>query len=111
MDSKNYINVTQNKIGYFEFLLKNNRNQTLLSSENYTSKTGCINGANSLKINAQNKSNYVSIKNVSKYFFFIKAGNGQILAKSNKFDDKNLLKIEMEKIQSIFQNEEVIIKD
>ncbi|MPS73155.1 MAG: hypothetical protein DI622_20900 [Chryseobacterium sp.] len=108
MNNNYNIVISETPSGYYNFILKDNRN-SLLFSENYTSRSGCNNGAESLKVNAKKISNYVSLKSLSKYFFIVKAANGQILAQSKKYESESKLREEIEKIILIFEDNISII--
>ncbi|AYN01750.1 DUF1508 domain-containing protein [Chryseobacterium sp. 3008163] len=110
MNNNYNIVITETPSGYYNFILKNDKS-SLLFSENYTSRSGCNNGAESLKINAKKISNYTSLKNQTKYFFIVKAANGQILAQSKKYESESKLRNEIEKIILIFENNISIINE
>lgn len=78
--------VKQTSSGY-RFNLKADNGQVILTSETYTSKAACLNGVDSVKSNARNDSNYdrrTSTNN--KYYFNLKAGNGQIIGTSEMYE-------------------------
>lgn len=75
------------KNSQYYFNLKAGNGQTILSSEGYTTKASCENGIESVKANAKDDSKYD--KNTSsngKYYFNLKAGNGQIIGTSEMYD-------------------------
>lgn len=108
MNNSYNIIITETPSGYYNFTLKNDIN-TLLSSENYTSRRGCNNGAISLKVNGKRASNYTSLNHSNKFIFVIKAGNGEILARSKKFDNEEILKKTISNVILIFENDIPII--
>jgi uncharacterized protein YegP (UPF0339 family) len=66
---------------YFRF--KSGGNQ-LLSSEGYTTKSGCQNGIESVKKNAPFDNRYDRKDSTEHYTFNLKAANGEIIARSTK---------------------------
>lgn len=76
--------------GDFQFNLKADNGQSVLSSEGYTTKAACTNGIESVKKNSQSKDNFE--KNVAKngkHYFNLKAGNGQIVGTSQMYEAEN----------------------
>lgn len=73
--------------GNYYFNLKASNGEKVLSSEGYTSKIACQNGIDSVKENSQYDSRYekkISIN--SKYFFVLKASNGQTIGTSEMYE-------------------------
>ncbi|TCK83393.1 YegP family protein [Albibacterium bauzanense] len=79
--------ITTRKNGEYQFNLKANNGQTILSSEGYTAKTSCENGIASVKKNAQDDARFER-KNSSngKSYFNLKATNGQIIGTSEMYE-------------------------
>ncbi len=73
--------------GQYYFSLKAGNGEKILSSEGYTSKASCQNGIDSVKANAKSDSNYEK-KTASngKYYFNLKAANGQIIGTSEMYE-------------------------
>ncbi|WP_312747101.1 YegP family protein [Sphingobacterium multivorum] len=73
--------------GEFQFNLKAGNGQVILSSEGYTTKANCLNGVESVKKNAQddNKFDRKTATN-GKYYFNLKATNGQIIGSSEMYE-------------------------
>jgi uncharacterized protein YegP (UPF0339 family) len=75
------------KNGEFQFNLKAGNGQTILSSEGYTTKAACLNGIESVKKNSPDDARYE--RNTSKngkFYFNLKAGNGQIIGNSEMYE-------------------------
>lgn len=73
--------------GQYYFNLKADNGQTILTSEGYTSKTSCQNGVDSVKANAKADSNYDRrTSSNGKYYFNLKAQNGQIIGTSEMYE-------------------------
>ena len=76
--------------GEFQFVLKADNGVTILSSEGYSSKAGCMNGVESVKKNSQSKENF-ELKTASngKFFFNLKASNGQVIGTSQMYESED----------------------
>ncbi len=73
--------------GQYYFSLKSDNGQKILSSEGYTSKVGCQNGIDSVKVNAKDDSKYDKKTSTNgKYYFNLKATNGQIIGTSEMYE-------------------------
>jgi uncharacterized protein len=75
--------------GKYRFNLKADNGQVTLSSEGYTTKANCQNGIESVKSNAPTDSRYdnITTKN-GKFYFNLKATNGQITGTSEMYDSE-----------------------
>jgi uncharacterized protein YegP (UPF0339 family) len=79
--------ITKRTNGEFQFNLKANNGQTILSSEGYTSKPNCENGIESVKRNSQDDSKFDrKTSSNSKPYFNMKATNGQIIGTSEMYE-------------------------
>lgn len=75
--------------GQFNFSLKNDADKTLLRSEQYNSKSSAQNGIESVRNNAHSESRYeLKTTDSGKYYFNLKATNGQIVATSVMYADE-----------------------
>ena len=76
--------------GQFYFNLKANNGEIILGSEGYTSRAGCDNGIESVRKNSQDSSSYekLTAKN-GKFYFNLKAGNGQVIGKSQMYETED----------------------
>ncbi|MEH6308586.1 YegP family protein [Olivibacter sp. CPCC 100613] len=75
------------KNGQFHFNLKADNGQVILSSEQYTTKSACNNGISSVKENAKLDERFDSKESSNgKYFFNLKARNGQIIGTSEMYE-------------------------
>ena len=77
------------KDGKYYFRLKASNGQIILKSEGYKSKNSSLQGIDSVKINAQNLTRFErkQAKN-GKYFFVLKASNGQIIGVSDFYSSE-----------------------
>lgn len=69
----------------YYFRLKASNGETVLSSEGYTSRQGCLNGIDSVKTNAPIDSRYDRKDATSNYRFNLKAANGEIIGRSEGY--------------------------
>ncbi|MBK8610373.1 MAG: YegP family protein [Chitinophagaceae bacterium] len=73
--------------GQYYFNLKADNGLKILASEGYTSKAACQNGVASVKSNARADSNYDRRNSTNgKYYFNLKASNGQIIGTSEMYE-------------------------
>ncbi|SHJ96211.1 YegP family protein [Epilithonimonas mollis] len=81
--------ITKRKDGEYQFNLKTGNGEIILTSEGYVSKSGCTNGIESVKTNSQIDSRFerrMAVNN--KDYFVLKAGNGEIIGKSQLYSTK-----------------------
>lgn len=82
--------VSTRKNGEFQFNLKAGNGQVILTSEGYSSQSGCTNGIESTKKNAPDDARYDRITtNAGKFRFNLKAGNGQIIGSSETYESES----------------------
>jgi len=76
--------------GQYYFSLKADNGEKILASEGYTTKASCQNGIDAVKANAKADSNY-DRRNATngKYYFTLKASNGQIIGTSEMYDSSS----------------------
>jgi uncharacterized protein YegP (UPF0339 family) len=78
--------ITKRRDGEYQFNLKAGNGEIILISEGYTTKYGCKNGIESVRINSQIDSRFErKIAVNDKYYFVMKAGNGEIIGKSQLY--------------------------
>ncbi|MCP9751259.1 YegP family protein [Ferruginibacter sp. HRS2-29] len=71
----------------YYFSLKAENGQKILSSEGYTTKSACEGGIESVKANAKDDSKYEKKSSSNgKYYFNLKASNGQIIGTSEMYE-------------------------
>ncbi|KQB40912.1 YegP family protein [Flavobacterium aquidurense] len=79
--------ITRRTNGEFQFNLKANNGQTILSSEGYTTKAACTNGIESVKTNSQDDSRFDRRESSNgKPYFNLRASNGQIIGSSEMYE-------------------------
>jgi uncharacterized protein len=75
--------------GLYYFVLKADNNQVIMTSEGYTTKAGCENGIESVKVNALEAIRFDKKKAANgKFYFILKAGNGQIIGLSQMYESE-----------------------
>lgn len=81
--------ITKRVNGEFQFNLHAGNGEIILTSEGYTTKASCQNGIESVKINSQDDSRFDRRMAVNeKYYFVLKAKNGEIIGKSQLYSTK-----------------------
>ncbi|WP_421939480.1 YegP family protein [Pedobacter sp.] len=79
--------ITKRSNGEFQFNLKAGNGQTILTSEGYSAKSSCENGIESVKKNAQDDTKFEKKTSTNgKYYFSLKATNGQIIGSSEMYE-------------------------
>ncbi len=73
--------------GEFQFNLKANNREIILTSEGYTTKASCQNGIASVRTNSQDDTKYDrKTSSNGKPYFFLKAGNGEPIGISELYE-------------------------
>ncbi|MDO5655537.1 MAG: YegP family protein [Flavobacteriaceae bacterium] len=81
--------VKQRKNGEYQFNLVATNGQNILSSEGYTAKASCMNGIESVKKHSQDEKYFDSKESTNgKFYFNLKASNGQIIGTSEMYESK-----------------------
>ncbi|GAB3701877.1 YegP family protein [Spirosoma flavus] len=79
--------ISKRSNGEFQFNLKADNGQVILTSEGYSARSGCENGIESVRKNAPDDDNYNRKESSNgKYYFNLKAGNGQIIGSSQMYE-------------------------
>ncbi|KIA95944.1 hypothetical protein OC25_05210 [Pedobacter kyungheensis] len=79
--------ITKRSNGEYQFNLKAGNGQVILASEGYAAKSSCENGIESVKKNAQDDSKFEKkTSSNGKYYFSLKATNGQIIGSSEMYE-------------------------
>lgn len=79
--------ITIRKNNEFQFNLKASNGQVILSSEGYVAKASCMNGVLSVRNNAPKDERYERKESKNgKYFFNLKATNGQVIGTSEMYE-------------------------
>ena len=82
--------ISTRKNGEFQFNLKAGNGQVILTSEGYSSQSGCTNGVESVKKNASDDARYErNTTSTGKFRFNLKAGNGQTIGSSETYESES----------------------
>jgi len=80
----------KDKAGEFRFRLKAGNGENILSSEGYSSKSGCTNGIESVRKNSANPDRFVVKETANgKFRFNLTASNGQVIGSSESYDSES----------------------
>jgi len=94
--------IYQDKAGEYRFRLKAGNGENILASEGYKQKSGCENGVASVQKNAADEGRFeVKTSTNGKPFFVLKAGNHEIIGKSEMYESEAACK---NGIQSVMNN-------
>lgn len=89
----------------YQFNLVANNGQTILVSEGYLSKEACKNGIESVKKNALESIRFDRLTSSNgKYYFNLKASNGQIIGSSEMYESQNARDNGIESVVQNVQN-------
>ncbi|MBE9466493.1 YegP family protein [Dyadobacter subterraneus] len=79
--------ITKRSNGEFQFNLKADNGQVILASEGYVAKSSCENGIESVRKNSPDDARYEKkTSSNGKFFFSLKATNGQIIGSSEMYE-------------------------
>lgn len=94
--------VSKRTNGQFQFNLKADNEEIILTSEGYAARPGCSNGVDAVKEQATYKENFEE-KTASngKHYFVIIAGNGEIIGTSQMYESKAGM---LKGIESVMKN-------
>lgn len=74
----------------YYYRLKAKNGESVLNGEGYTTKQNCLNAIASVKINAPYDSRYDRrMATNGQYYFLLKAGNGEVIGKSEMYNTSN----------------------
>lgn len=81
--------LTTRKNGEFQFNLKASNGQVILASQGYAAKSSCLNGIESVRKNSADDEKFERKESANgKYFFNLKATNGQVIGSSEMYESK-----------------------
>lgn len=87
--------------GDYQFVLKANNGQVILTSQGYTFRSSCEQGIESVKNNADDDFSYDrKISENDKHFFSLKAGNGHIIGMSEMYETKQAMEKGIESVKT-----------
>ena len=78
--------------GEFQFNLKADNGQVILTSEGYTARAACENGIDSVRKNSPDDARYDRKKSTNdKHYFNLKSSNGQIIGTSEMYESSSAM--------------------
>ena len=78
--------VSRRSNGEFQFKLCASNGQTILTSEGYTTREGCMNGVASVRTNAADATRFEKrTASDGRFYFVLKAGNHQVIGQSQMY--------------------------
>ncbi|MCB0525254.1 MAG: YegP family protein [Saprospiraceae bacterium] len=81
--------ISTRKNGEFQFNLKANNGQVILSSEGYTTKAACNNGIESVRKNSADDARFERKESTNgKWYFNLKSTNGQVVGSSQMYESE-----------------------
>ena len=82
--------IKKTKSGQFRFNLTAKNGQVILTSENYTTRSACMNGIESVKKNSSSDDRFerATAKN-GEFYFNLKSTNGQVVGTSEMYKAKS----------------------
>lgn len=93
--------ITKKSNGMFKFDYRDKSGNIILDSGEYTRKTMCINGIESVKINSQDGTRFSNKRNLQEqYYFNLKSLNGKIIGASPLFQDRATRDLNREALKS-----------
>lgn len=79
--------ISERTNGKYQFVLKAGNGEIILVSEEYSAKVGCQTGIASVRVNAPIDYRYDRLRSRNdKYYFNLKAGNGEIIGSSEMYE-------------------------
>ncbi|MEM9170347.1 MAG: YegP family protein [Pseudomonadota bacterium] len=87
--------------GEFRFRLKAGNGENILASEGYKAKPSALNGIESVKKNAGDEARYeIKTQSNGKPYFVLKAGNHEIIGKSQAYESEDGCKGGMQSVMN-----------
>ncbi len=81
--------IYQDKTGEYRFRLKAGNGENILAGEGYKAKASCENGIASVRKNATDEKHFqVKEQSNGKSYFVLKAGNGEVIGKSQAYESE-----------------------
>lgn len=100
--------ITKRANGEFQFNLKADNAQTILTSEGYASRASCDNGIESVRTNSNDDNRFERKTSANgKFFFNLKATNGQVIGTSEMYESEKSRENGIESVKSNAPNASV----
>lgn len=79
--------ISQRSNDDYQFNLKADNGQVILTSQGYASKSGCTNGIESVRTNATDENRFERLTAANgKFYFNLKAANSQVIGTSQMYE-------------------------
>jgi uncharacterized protein YegP (UPF0339 family) len=92
--------IIKRKNGEYQFSLKSTNGEILLSSEGYYTKSACLSGIESIRRNGIEDARFDKFHSSNgKYYFNLKASNGQIIGTSEMYGTSQALDLGIEAVK------------
>lgn len=105
---RNKYEVRKDVNGELYFVLKAANGEIVLISESYKNKNGLLNGIDSVKSNATVRENFeIRDSKDGKSYFVLKAKNGEIIGKSETYENKESALKTINSIEKISQTDNI----
>lgn len=92
--------IYKDKAGEYRFRLKAGNGEPILASEGYKAKAGCKNGIASVQKNGPLNERYERKETSNgKYFFALKAGNHEVIGKSEMYESERSMENGIESVK------------
>ncbi|WHF52429.1 YegP family protein [Chryseobacterium gotjawalense] len=93
--------ISKRKNGEYQFNLKASNGATVLTSEGYKAKASCENGIESTKKNSADDSKFDRKRSTNdKWYFNLKAGNGEIIGSSEMYESSIAMENGIESVKT-----------
>lgn len=101
--------ISKRRNGEYQFNLMAGNGQVILASEGYSTRVACDNGVESVRKNAPDDARYErKISTNAKYYFNLKAGNGQIIGTSELYESQAGMENGIESVKQNASNASIV---
>ncbi|MCS3529139.1 YegP family protein [Chryseobacterium sp. JUb7] len=85
----------------YQFNLKAANGQVILTSQGYSSKSSCEKGIDSVRVHSKDRSKFeINTAKDGRFYFNLKAGNGQVIGTSQMYESENGLENGIESVKT-----------
>ena len=94
------------------FRVKAANGETLCSSEGYTSKAGCENGIESVKMNCRVEDNYMTqVSSNNQWYWTLRAANNQVIGTSQMYSSEQACRTGMMAMMNVETTTPVVVME
>jgi len=106
---KQKFQITKSKTGRLLFNLKAKNGQTILTSQMYKSRSGLVNGIQSVQKNSRSEARFERKKSsTGKPYFRLKSLNGQVIGKSELYNTEKTMESGIKSVKRNGQTKRVV---